>query len=90
MCNCQLELIIMDKYITKSNAPSTSGEPEKIKSSNNEYLKYGFISLDTAAMCCFLSSSIPRKYETLKPSKLIRHLDTNHPVLVKKNQFILF
>lgn len=27
----QLELIIMDKFVTKQNAPSTSGEPAKKK-----------------------------------------------------------
>ncbi|VVC38691.1 Hypothetical protein CINCED_3A001663 [Cinara cedri] len=76
--------MIMHKYITKRNAPSTSGEPakKKCRSYNNEYFKYGFISLDNKPQCvvCF---QVPSQ-ESMKRSKLIRHLETNHPLLVKK------
>ncbi|XP_025418956.1 zinc finger MYM-type protein 6-like, partial [Sipha flava] len=74
----------MDKYITKRNAPSTSDEPakKKFRPYNNEYLKYGFISLDNKPQCvvCFQVLS----QESMKPSKLIRQLETNHRLLVKK------
>lgn len=74
----------MDKYVTKRNAPSTSGETVKKKTRlyNNEYLKYGFISRDDKPQCvvCFQVLS----QESMKPSKLLRHLVTNHPSLQSK------
>ena len=79
----------MDKYITKRNASSTSDEPakKKFRPYNNEYLKYGFISHDNKPQCvvCFQVLS----QESMKPSKLIRHLETNHPLLVKKKLIFL-
>jgi hypothetical protein len=76
--------MIMDKYITKCNDPSTSGEPakKKFRPYNNKYLKYEFISLDNKLQCVVYFQVLSQK--SMKPSNLIGHLETNHPLLVKK------
>jgi len=42
----ELELIIIDKSITKQNAPFTSSEPakKKFKKYNDKYLKYDYFT----------------------------------------------
>lgn len=74
----------MDKFVTKRNEPCTSGElmNKKKRLYNDSYLKYGFISLDDKPQCvvCFQVLSA----ESMKPSKLVRHLETKHSSLKSK------
>lgn len=72
--------------MTKRNAPSTSGTGEVVKKKtrlyNNEYLKYGFTSLDDKPQCVVCFQVLSR--ESMKPSKLLRHLETKHSSLQSK------
>jgi hypothetical protein len=78
----------MDKYITKRNAPSTSVEPakKKFKSYNNEYFKYGFISLDNKPQCVVCFQILSR--ESMKSSKLNSTSGNKSPTFCKKNKLI--
>ena len=69
----------MDKFVKKRSEPSTSSESvgKKTRLYNDSYLNYGFTSLDGKPQCvvCFQVLSD----ESMKPSKLVRHLESKHP-----------
>lgn len=75
----------MDKFLKRSE-PSTSRDEQipskKHRKYSESYLKYGFSVLDDkpqCVVCCEVLSA-----ESMKPSKLIRHLETKHPSLKNK------
>ena len=54
---------------------------------NKEYIKFGFTSISENGMTkpqCVLCNAV-LSVESMKPSKLKRHLNTKHPEHVEKN-----
>lgn len=72
----------MDKYLKRPTPPSTSGEcsdpkPKKKRLYDDNYLKFGFTVIENKPQCVICFETLSR--ESMKPSKLVRHLNTKHP-----------
>lgn len=67
----------MDKFVKKRCESSTSSASKKTRLYNDSYLNYGFTSFDGKPQCVVCSQVLSD--ESMKPSKLIRHLETKHP-----------
>ncbi|XP_074115745.1 protein FAM200B-like [Cotesia typhae] len=72
----------MDKFLKRSTEPSTSGDTSgsKIKKKrlyDDNCLKFGFTVIDNKPQCVICFEALSR--ESMKPSKLTRHLHTKHP-----------
>lgn len=75
----------MDKFLKRSQ-PSTSGTsvnsgggesyPKKKRHYDDSYLKYGFTVINNKPQCVICGDVLSR--ESMKPSKLMRHLTTKH------------
>lgn len=75
----------MDKFLKRSQ-PSTSGtsinsgggesNPKKNRHYDDSYLKYGFTVINNKPQCVICGDVLSR--ESMKPSKLMRHLTTKH------------
>lgn len=72
----------MDKFLKRSH-PSTSGtsgggesKPKKNRHYDDNYLKYGFTVINNKPQCVICGDVLSR--ESMKPSKLTRHLTTKH------------
>lgn len=74
----------MDKFLKRSQ-PSTSGtsasgggesKPKKNRHYDDNYLKYGFTVINNKPQCVICGDVLSR--ESMKPSKLMRHLTTKH------------
>ncbi|XP_023210685.1 zinc finger BED domain-containing protein 5-like [Centruroides sculpturatus] len=75
----------MDKFLKRSQ-PSMSGtsgsdgsesKPKKNRHYYDNYLKYGFTVMNNKPQCVICGDVLSR--ESMKPSKLMRHLSTKHP-----------
>lgn len=75
----------MDKFLKRSQ-PSTSGtsgsagsesKQKKSRYYDDNYLKYGFTVMNNKPQCVICGDVLSR--ESMKPSKLMRHLSTKHP-----------
>lgn len=70
----------MDKFLKRSSEPSTSSGSSGIKKKrlyDDNYLKFGFTVIDSKPQCVICFEILSR--ESMKPSKLVRHLNTKHP-----------
>lgn len=70
----------MDKFLKRSSEPSTSSGSSGIKKNrlyDDIYLKFGFTVIDSKPQCVICFEILSR--ESMKPSKLVRHLNTKHP-----------
>ncbi|XP_067127064.1 SCAN domain-containing protein 3-like [Centruroides vittatus] len=69
----------MDKFVKKRSEPFTSSESvgKKTRLYNDSYLNYSFASLDGKPQCVVCSQVLSN--ESMKPSKLVQHLETKHP-----------
>ncbi|XP_067137351.1 zinc finger BED domain-containing protein 5-like [Centruroides vittatus] len=74
----------MDKFVKKRSEPSTSSESvgKKTRLYNENYLNYGFTLLDGKPQCVACSQILSD--ESMKPSKLVGHLETKHPAYKNK------
>lgn len=62
--------------------PSTSKAAKCKRKYNPDYIKYGFTSSDEKPQCVECGEVLAN--ESMKPSKLERHLQTKHPICVGK------
>ncbi|KAL0822667.1 hypothetical protein ABMA28_004690 [Loxostege sticticalis] len=72
----------MDKFLKRQTEPSTSGGSDETKTKkkrlyDENYLKFGFTVIDNKPQCVICYETLSR--ESMKPSKLLRHLNTKHP-----------
>ncbi|XP_054723267.1 zinc finger BED domain-containing protein 5-like [Uloborus diversus] len=70
----------MDKFLKRSSELSTSSGSSGIKKKrlyDENYLKFGFTVIDNKPQCVICFEILSR--ESMKPSKLVRHLNTKHP-----------
>lgn len=74
----------MDKFLKRSTQPSTSSssessemKPKKKRLYDENYLKFGFTVIENKPQCVICFETLSR--ESMKPSKLVRHLNTKHP-----------
>lgn len=70
----------MDKFLKRSSEPSTSIGSSGISKKrlyDDNYLKYGFTVIENKPQCVICFDILSR--ESMKPSKLVRHLNTKHP-----------
>ena len=72
----------LESFFAKGKRPSEETEEEPTTS----YLKYGFIATGDARapspLCIICANRLSN--EAMKPSKLLRHLETKHPALKDK------
>lgn len=75
----------MEKFLKRSAQPSTSStsgssgsesKPKKNRLYDDNYLKYGFTVMNNKPQCVICGEVLSR--ESMKPSKLMRHLSTKH------------
>lgn len=71
----------MDKFLKRLSEPSTSsdssGSRKKKRLYDDIYLKFGFTVIEDKPQCVICFEILSR--ESMKPSKLVRHLNTKHP-----------
>lgn len=70
----------MDKFLKRSAEPSTSesgSNKKKNRLYSDEYLKYGFTIISNKPQCVICGEVLSN--ESMKPSKLLRHLNSKHP-----------
>lgn len=67
-------------FLKRSLEQSTSGSDKNKKKNRlyrNDYLKYGFTFISSKPQCVACCEVLPK--ESMKPSKLCRHLSNKHP-----------
>lgn len=85
--NAHVLVLIMDKFLkrdsscSKSSANSDVSKP-KCRKYDNSYLQFGFTELENKPQCVICSEVLSA--ESMKPSKMKRHLDTKHLALKNK------
>lgn len=74
-------VLTMDKFVKRAG-PSTSHDDHeqkrgKVRKYSDSYIKYGFTVLGNRPQCVICSELLSA--ESMKPSKMIRHLESKHP-----------
>lgn len=67
----------MDKFLKRSSTSSGSSGIKKKRLYDDNYLKFGFTVIENKPQCVICFEILSR--ESMKPSKLVRHLNTKHP-----------
>lgn len=74
----------MDKFLKRASTSSDGGESVKTKCRkyNQTYIQFGFTELGNRPQCVICSETLSA--ESMKPSKMKRHLETKHSALKDK------
>lgn len=74
----------MDKFLKRGSTSSESGEhvKTKVRKYNETYIQFGFTELGNRPQCVICSETLSA--ESMKPSKMKRHLETKHFALKDK------
>jgi hypothetical protein len=85
--NTQVLVLIMDKFLKREASCSKSSEKSEVskpkcRKYDNAYLQFGFTELENKPQCVICSEVL--SVESMKPSKMKRHLETKHSALKNK------
>lgn len=85
--NTQVLVLIMDKFLKREASCSKSSENSEVSKTkcrkyDNAYLQFGFTELENKPQCVICSEVL--SVESMKPSKMKRHLETKHSALKNK------
>jgi len=75
----------MDRFVQRAGPSSSQDDQQKQpkkRKYNDSYIRYGFTVLGNKPQCVVCSEVLSA--ESMKPSKMIRHLETKHPSLKTK------